>query len=375
MNPGIRLYEQNKIHNYKKAQNLKEKLEQEKKLEDLKYTFKPKINDYSRKLVENNYNGIKIENRLINYGKLYEERNKSKQKIINDENNKTEPNIENKNITILKKNKRIKNLTPINNLNYIKKSKVKLNLAKTEENLKDKNKNKTKNKNLKRKLTPDKNLYEYLYLESKILQKKRDDAIQKNLDLTCPFKPKLNDSFNKNIQNNDTDVFQRLYNMKNENRKIATEAKLRRKFNYYSDENLCDYENKKNLKYRNNYKTYNNNENRTSSKNDNSYINSINKNINNDNIDKDDFNKENKKNYIKKSYITILKAKYIKYGELFNCLDSDKDGIISYKKIKLSALDSDKLISLTPLLYEIQYKGLEIDFPKFCEKIQNLNQV
>ena len=375
MNPGIRLYEQNKIHNYKKAQNLKEKLEQEKKLEDLKYTFKPKINDYSRKLVENNYNGIKIENRLINYGKLYEERNKSKQKIINDENNKTEPNIENKNITILKKNKRIKNLTPINNLNYIKKSKVKLNLAKTEENLKDKNKNKTKGKNLKRKLTPDKNLYEYLYLESKILQKKRDDAIQKNLDLTCPFKPKLNDSFNKNIQNNDTDVFQRLYNMKNENRKIATEAKLRRKFNYYSDENLCDYENKKNLKYRNNYKTYNNIENRTSSKNDNSYINSINKNINNDNIDKDDFNKENKKNYIKKSYITILKAKYIKYGELFNCLDSDKDGIISYKKIKLSALDSDKLISLTPLLYEIQYKGLEIDFPKFCEKIQNLNQV
>ena len=375
MNPGIRLYEQNKIHNYKKAQNLKEKLEQEKKLEDLKYTFKPKINDYSRKLVENNYNGIKIENRLINYGKLYEERNKSKQKIINDENNKNEPNIENKNITILKKNKRIKNLTPINNLNYIKKAKVKLDLAKTEVNLKDKNKNKTKDKNLKRKLTPDKNLYEYLYLESKILQKKRDDAIQKNLDLTCPFKPKLNDSFNKNIQNNDTDVFQRLYNMKNENRKIATEAKLRRKFNYYSDENLCDYENKKNLKYRNNYKTYNNIENRTSSKNDNSYINSINKNINNDNIDKDDFNKENKKNYIKKSYITILKAKYIKYGELFNCLDSDKDGIISYKKIKLSALDSDKLISLTPLLYEIQYKGLEIDFPKFCEKIQNLNQV
>ena len=375
MNPGIRLYEQNKIHNYKKAQNLKEKLEQEKKLEDLKYTFKPKINDYSRKLVENNYNGIKIENRLINYGKLYEERNKSKQKIIDDENNKTEPNIENKNITILKKDKRIKNLTPINNLNYIKKSKVKLDLAKTEENLKDKNKNKTKDKNLKRKLTPDKNLYEYLYLESKILQKKRDDAIQKNLDLTCPFKPKLNDSFNKNIQNNDIDVFQRLYNMKNENRKIATEAKLRRKFNYYSDENLCDYENKKNLKYRNNFKTYNNNENRTPSKNDNSYINSINKNINNDNIDKDDFNKENKKNYIKKSYITILKAKYIKYGELFNCLDSDKDGIISYKKIKLSALDSDKLISLTPLLYEIQYKGLEIDFPKFCEKIQNLNQV
>ena len=95
----------------------------------MKLTFKPKINDYSRKLVENNYNGIKIENRLINYGKLYKERNKSKQKFINDENNKIETKKENKNISILKKNKRKKNLTPINNLNYIKKSKVKLDLV------------------------------------------------------------------------------------------------------------------------------------------------------------------------------------------------------------------------------------------------------
>ena len=336
-------------------------------------TFKPKINDYSRKLVENNYNGIKVENRLMNYGKLYEEKNKSKRKIINEDNNKTEENKEIKKININKKNKRKKVLTPINNLNYVKKSKVKLDIVKTKDKSKDKNINKTKEKKLNRKLTPDKNFYEYLYLESKILQKKRDEAIQKNLDLTCPFKPKLNDSFNKNIQNNDLNVFQRLYNAKNENRKIATEAKLRRKFNFYSDDNLLDYENKKNFKYRNNLKTYNNINNRNSPKNDNSYINSINKNINNDNIDKDDFNKENKKNYIKKSYITILKAKYIKYFELFNCLDSDKDGIISYKKIKLSTLDSDKLISLTPLLYEIQYKGLEVDFPKFCEKIQNLN--
>ena len=336
-------------------------------------TFKPKINDYSRKLVENNYNGIKVENRLMNYGKLYEEKNKSKRKIINEDNNKTEENKEIKKINIIKKKKRKKALTPINNLNYVKNSKVKLDIAKTKDKSKDKNINKTKEKKLNRKLTPDKNFYEYLYLESKILQKKRDEAIQKNLDLTCPFKPKLNDSFNKNIQNNDLNVFQRLYNAKNENRKISTEAKLRRKFNFYSDDNLLDYENKKNFKYRNNLKTYNNINNRNSPKNDNSYINSINKNINNDNIDKDDFNKENKKNYIKKSYITILKAKYIKYFELFNCLDSDKDGIISYKKIKLSTLDSDKLISLTPLLYEIQYKGLEVDFPKFCEKIQNLN--
>ena len=370
-NPGIRLYEENIGHVSKKVQSLKEKLEEQKKLEDLKLTFKPKINDYSRKLVENNYNGIKIENRLINFGKIYENKNKSQQNIKN-ETNKI---FTKKDVTNMEKqkNKKRKNLTPINNLNYIKKSKIKLDLNKTEENLRDKNKIKTKENKSKRNLTPDNNLYEYLYLESKLLKQKRDDAIQKNLDLTCPFKPKLNDSFNKNIKNNEGDVFQRLYNIKYENRKLATEMKLKKKFNFYSDDNTPDFLYKKNIKKYNNIKTDNNNSNRDSSKNDNSYINSINRIINEDNIDKDDFNKENKKNYIKKSYITILKAKYIKYFELFNSLDSDKDGIISYKKIKLSNVDTEKLISLAPILYEIQYKGLELDFQAFYEKIKNLN--
>ena len=370
-NPGIRLYEENIGHVSKKVQSLKEKLEEQKKLEDLKLTFKPKINDYSRKLVENNYNGIKIENRLINFGKIYENKNKSQQNIKNETNKiftkKDVTNIEKQ------KNKKRKNLTPINNLNYIKKSKIKLDLNKTEENSRDNNKIKTKENKSKRNLTPDNNLYEYLYLESKLLKQKRDDAIQKNLDLTCPFKPKLNDSFNKNIKNNEGDVFQRLYNIKYENRKLATEMKLKKKFNFYSDDNTPDFLYKKNIKKYNNIKTENNNSNRDSSKNDNSYINSINRIINEDNIDKDDFNKENKKNYIKKSYITILKAKYIKYFELFNSLDSDKDGIISYKKIKLSNVDTEKLISLAPILYEIQYKGLELDFQAFYEKIKNLN--
>ena len=370
-NPGIRLYEENIGHVSKKVQSLKEKLIEQKKLEDLKLTFKPKINDYSRKLVENNYNGIKIENRLINFGKIYENKNKSQQNIKN-ETNKI---FTKKDVTNMEKqkNKKRKNLTPINNLNYIKKSKIKLDLNKTEENSRDNNKIKTKENKSKRNLTPDNNLYEYLYLESKLLKQKRDDAIQKNLDLTCPFKPKLNDSFNKNIKNNEGDVFQRLYNIKYENRKLATEMKLKKKFNFYSDDNTPDFLYKKNIKKYNNIKTENNNSNRDSSKNDNSYINSINRIINEDNIDKDDFNKENKKNYIKKSYITILKAKYIKYFELFNSLDSDKDGIISYKKIKLSNIDTEKLISLAPILYEIQYKGLELDFQAFYEKIKNLN--
>ena len=373
-NPGIRLYEQNKEHETKKLQKLKEKLEEEKKLEDMKLTFKPKINEYSRKLVGNNYNGIKIENRLINLGKIYKAKNKSKQNNVNDDINKSDSNNPTLNINNIKKIKRKKNLTPINNLNYIRKSKNNFGLVKTEGNSKVKTKSKIKTKEKsKRNLTPDKNLYEYLYLESKILKKKKEDAIKKNLDMTCPFKPKLNDSFNKDINNDNINVFQRLYNTKNGNRKIETEMKLKRKFNFYSDDNTNDYLNNKNFKKNYNVKTYNNKPKRSSSKDDNSYINSINKTINNDNNDKNDFYRENKKNYFKKSYITILKAKYIKYFELFNSLDSDKDGIISYKKIKLSNLDSEKLICLTPIFYEIQYKRTEIDFPKFCEILQNSN--
>ena len=371
-NPGIRLYEQNKEHEIKKLQKLKEKKEEEKKLEDIKLTFKPKINKYSRKLVGNNYDGIKIENRLINFGKIYEAKNKSKQNIVSEDNNKSDSKKKTLNINNIKKIKRKKNLTPINNLNYIKKSKMNMGLVKTEENSRLKRKGNIKSKEKsKRNLTPDKNLYDYLYLESKILKKKKEDAIKKNLDMTCPFKPKLNDSFNKDIKNDNINVFQRLYNAKNENRKIETEMKLKKKFNFYSDDNPNDYLSNKNYKKNYNIKTYNNK--RSSSKDDNSYINSINKTINNDNNDKTDFYNENKKNYFKKSYITILKAKYIKYFELFNSLDSDKDGIISYKKIKLSNLDSEKLISLAPIFYEIQYKGIEMDFSKFCEILQNAN--
>ena len=375
-NPGVRLYEQNKEHISKKVKDLKERLEQEKKLEDLKLTFKPKINEYSRKLVGDDYNGIKIENRLLNFGKIYSEKNRSKQNINdnNDVNNKTNLKIEYKQLNDIQTIKRKKNLTPVNNINYINKSKKEYKMIKNKDNLTNKNNNKIKTsiKKSKHSLTPDKDLYEYLYLESKIRKQKRDDAIQKNLDLICPFKPRLNDSFNKNLKNDNSNVFDRLYNIKDENRKLTTEIKLKRKFSFYNDVDKSGNSNKKSYKKYINYKTYNNINNRNIN-DDNSYINSINKTINDDKNDKSDFDKENKKNYIQKSYATILKVKYFKLVELFNSLDSDKDGIISYKKIKLSNIEPEKLISLSPIFYEIQYKGLEFDFQKFCEKIQNIN--
>ena len=338
---------------------MKERLEEEKKLEDLKLTFKPKINEYSRKLIKDSYK----------FGKINSEknRNQSKQNIkINNDNE----------INTKKETKKYeRNLTLINNINYLNKSKIKYDLVKTQENLKHKNKNITKKNpiNNKRKLTPDKNLYDFLYLESKILKQKRDESIKKNMDLFCPFKPKLNDSYNKNIKSQyNLNVFQRLYNAKNENKKMATELKLRRKLKSDINDKTYNYSEKKPFKNIKNFQTIDNLKDRKYN-DDNCYINSINKTINDENNDKSYFDKENKKNYIKKSFVTILKAKYIQCVELFNSLDSDKDGYISYKKIKLSNIETEKLISLSPIFYELQYKGLKMDFTKFCEKIQNLN--
>ena len=71
----------------------------------------------------------------------------------------------------------------------------------------------------------------------------------------------------------------------------------------------------------------------------------------------------------------ITEAKKMKYIELFNSLDSDNDGVISYKKIKLSTLDNKKLIALTPILKDLQYNGVEIDVNAFCQKVDNIQEI
>ena len=60
------------------------------------------------------------------------------------------------------------------------------------------------------------------------------------------------------------------------------------------------------------------------------------------------------------------------YKEIFNILDSDKDGYISYKNIKLSELNEDVLQSLTPLFEDLQKKGNYIDLKEFCIKADDL---
>jgi hypothetical protein len=65
----------------------------------------------------------------------------------------------------------------------------------------------------------------------------------------------------------------------------------------------------------------------------------------------------------------LIPDKYFeKYKEIFDLLDSDKDGYISSRNIRLSSLDSEMLFALTPLLEEIQKKSLTLSFKDFCLK-------
>ena len=44
---------------------------------------------------------------------------------------------------------------------------------------------------------------------------------------------------------------------------------------------------------------------------------------------------------------------YLEKTEIFDLLDGDRDGFVSYDKIKLSDGDNNILIAITPLLEEI----------------------
>ena len=69
---GIKPHEPNINRISEKAQKIREKIEEEKQKENLQLTFHPKINDYSRKLVENKRDKKeKIEDKLMNIGKIY----------------------------------------------------------------------------------------------------------------------------------------------------------------------------------------------------------------------------------------------------------------------------------------------------------------
>ena len=61
-----------------------------------------------------------------------------------------------------------------------------------------------------------------------------------------------------------------------------------------------------------------------------------------------------------------------KYKFLFECLDSDRDGLISYDKIKLTGINDDILTVISPLLEELYENKKSLNFKIFCSKVDKL---
>ena len=393
INPWVRLYKQ-RINNFsKRIKQLKETLEEEQEQEDLQLTFKPKINKHSLFLVEKNKNKEKIENKLLSKdNKIIKKLFLSKRKGSDEYKYRPKLNKETEYLGKLKRKERENDLSDnktLINPKYIEKSNQ--IVCKSEINSKEKNHKKNNDNNLNedhkinniilknifnlqnegkkankkiKNLTPNKKLYDFLYLEKKILEQKRKKEVKNILETNYPFKPKLNKSFNKKIKsryNNiskNNDYLKNLHQLKL-TRNIKNELDNPLISKTYVKPYFTKVEKKDHLRY-------------ISEENDKSFSNILNESIKKSKLKENIFKNSNKKQYLKNSYNIILNVRKIKYKELFNTLDSDKDGFISSKKIKLSEIDNQKLISLTPILKKMQYQGLQMDLDMFVEEIEKI---
>ena len=366
------------------------------------HKFSPEINKNSEKIFKKNYyliNNQKVEDRLISYG------NKLNQKILNEKTNillnnikenSFSPKIDNHSRHIAEnfKKERINKLssigdytTNISSKNKInnKKNKIKImnlnnifekrnlsqgnkspnNLIKTFVSFGENN-NIFNNENQSNILTeksgsslyhPDKNIFDCLYLESKL------DRINKEKEINRQFKDKY--TFRPTISN----LAKELKREKNETKKefIERMSSLDKKNKINKKENLnYNFRPKitrgpKNIKQREideNLKGYY----------DKRIIKPKEDLQNNERIN----NKEKKKYYLKKSSEIIMKMKGEKYKSLFERMDSDKDGLISYDKIKLTGISNDILEDIRPILRELNESKQAMNFQTFCNKVHNL---
>ena len=67
-----------------------------------------------------------------------------------------------------------------------------------------------------------------------------------------------------------------------------------------------------------------------------------------------------------------MNMKIDKYKFLFECLDSDKDILISYDKIKLKGINNDISTVILPLLEELYETKKSLNFKIFYAKIKKL---
>lgn len=400
---GVRLYNNYINSSPKKNLALQEKY-REKDKQYLRFT--PEINKNSRRIYEKNKyltNNQKVEDRLIDYG------NKLNQKILTEKtnillkdikDNTFTPHIDNfsRYIADNMKPERINKLAKMgnilivnNNNNNKNKSKNKKvislnkNIEKRNKSLGDKDsKNEIstfisfgKNNNIFKEgrqsyilteterdslspYNPDKSIFDCLYLESKLNRINKQNKINNQLKDRYTFRPTISPlakelkKENKETQQQFIDRLSSLQKkhkkdlkIKEENEKNNFRPKITRGPKNVRQreikENLNGYYDKRMIKQK---EILENNE--------------IKNNI------------EKKNYYIQKSSELIMKMKYEKYKLLFEFLDSDKDGLISCDKIKLTGINNDLLNTIKPFLDELNETKKNIDLKNFCNKIHHL---
>ena len=351
-----------------KEQNYKQIKEQENN------TFQPKIPESSKKLglkkkkmrleqirlniPEKNPSYLKLDKNQSNDNSLIKNDNKE------DNNNNNDSSINICNIN----NNELKNSYSIS----VTKSQE-YDKSKTQNDFSRYNSDKTSfiyhNKIKKVELNPEKNLYDYLYLESKIIKDKKDKKLDENMKKNYPFKPTISKKNNELIKN------------KNETKEDFINRMAMNKNQYEEIQSLIDKKKNKNNNSNNSQKLFqpsitrgpkNPSQRQFSVNEEGDYDKKLNK-ENNELFNKEISNAMTKRNlYLKNSMEIIIKKKTEKIQTIFNLLDSDNDGFISSEKIKLSNLNQQTLVLLTPFLEELQSNKDNITFKEFYEKAEPL---
>ena len=255
-------------------------------------------------------------------------------------------------------------------------------LTDTQEKTKSHNLNDIQNRNITPKkiksITPSQspdsyNTFDILYYESERIGEKNKIKQEKRFKLNHPFKPEIlpvSKKINKN-RNKSTDDFLKRINKNLEEIKIINKSnnlnkekinnkKINRRIliQKNSKKNLREEKspNKKNVK--NKFKGYNEKR-----------INIEKKDLE---IIKNEEDIQQKNIYNINNQNIIMKLKYKKYKELFDLLDSNKDGFISSSKIQLTKIDQNILKNISPILKELNETNKQMDFNEFCYKAEQL---
>lgn len=325
---GQRLYERGKKYNKRKQIHI-EKMKTEILNNSPKYDFKPKLSKKTEELIKSTNRKMKIEDRLIKSGK---ERDKK----------------------ILKKAIEIKLFED-----------QKINDLSSGTNLKNKRKNLTRNKSA--------DVFNKLYNEKDILEKKAKKKEKIYFKKVFPFKPKITDM----AKNMKKDKYKEIINKYNEKQlkkreKILQKEEEEKSINQKSKEKNININNMNNTKRRpKNYFLSKNIKNaKLRSKPIKNKLYSTYEKENSKNDFNEKYNKEmeqeRKKNLDMKSNDIIKKIKEYKFKEIFNLLDLNKEGYLSYANISFINIEPKILEALSPLIGEInRNKNKKIFFNEF----------